>query len=273
MSEFLRALMQRDATTPTDTGPIRFVASAEGVKRDGLELKVEDWDLENYRKNPVVLWAHDYGGFASPRPPIGRATVEVDTKARVLLADVVFDAGDPFAADIERKYRNGFLNAVSVGWDTYKSENNSTRNELLDVSAVPMPGDPDALMERQRRSLANLGEALTQLIDDEPDDLQGFDAQAVWEGTALRMARLFTTAADDGFDERVYRQLERQYRRLGKTAPEVPPRLDAMSVTEIRGLFLAGEPDLVPELFRAADPTSEAEWLAAFHAEFVGASQ
>lgn len=57
---------------------------------------------------------------------------------------MTFDPDDEFARAIERKCRNGFLNTVSVGWDS-----RGDTNELLDISAVPVPGDPDALMERQ----------------------------------------------------------------------------------------------------------------------------
>ena len=153
--QHLRAMRVTDPD-PESTGPIEFIASTEGIKRDGLELKLEQWELSNFKRNPVMLWAHDYMG---QRPPIGRVEIKQDKEQRALIASVTFDSDDPFAADIERKYRNGFLNAVSVGWNTVlRSGKNWTdedltmddlRFDLLDLSAVPVPGDPDALMERQ----------------------------------------------------------------------------------------------------------------------------
>lgn len=245
MSNYLRA---HTAPIESDTGPIRFIASTEGVKRDGLELKATDWDLDNYRKNPVVLWSHDYWGT---HLPIGRADVEVEGAS--LISTVTFDPEDDFARSIESKIRRGFLNTVSVGWDTHR-DGTATRNELLDISVVPVPGDPDALVERQLRAFNAIGEKLLELTDD-PAELQGDEAEAVWEGTALRMARLFVSAADDGqINQRAYRRLARQYQRLGKTAPEVPDHLAALDLEGIRGLFLAGEPDLVPELFTVPEP-------------------
>lgn len=237
-TNYLRGLHVRADDDTSTSGPIRFVASTEGVKRDGLEIKAESWELENYRRNPVFLFGHDYMGS---RLPIGRAEVNVEGKN--LIASVTFDPDDEFARQVERKYRNGFLYAVSVGWDS-----RGDTNELLDISAVPVPGDPDALMERQIRGLASIGEKLIELTD-EPDTPVGDDAEAVWQGTALRMARLFTSAADDAFDDREYRRLCRTYQRLGKAPPEVPGHLDKLGMAERRGLFLAGEPDLVPELF------------------------
>jgi HK97 family phage prohead protease len=137
--------------------PIRFVASTENVARDGLVIESTAWDLGPYERSPVVLWSHDYRG---ERPPIGRAE-RVWVEDRCLMADLVFDQGDPFARDIERKYREGFLNAVSVGWDTKAIAPGTggapprvTKAELLDISAVPVPGDADALKAARTRYLA-----------------------------------------------------------------------------------------------------------------------
>lgn len=369
---YLRAY-RADGGQSTDTGPMRFVASTENVARDGLAIAADGWQLANYRKNPIVLWAHDYFGN---RPPIGRADVKVDGKE--LLADITFDAGDPFAADIERKYRQGFLSAVSVGWDTIELDGKKpepgdlaniffggaaghtvTKAELLDISAVPVPGDPDALKERAVRGLVDIS-GLTDLLtrqhpgpipvnaktpkddegaewdsgkelgatsakapslrimhawsdpdgdpdakssykfphhrsdgsvvwkgveaamkrllqsstdipegdrrgvynhlaahyrqfDKEPPEFRSItvaDAEVIWPGTALQMARLYLDMTDDADDDervRRYRALERRYRLLGKEAPEFLDRAKLCLLDEetIRGLFLAGEDELL----------------------------
>ena len=155
---YIRALCER-AEQEADPGtPIRFTASTEGTKRDGKDLKAVDWRLDNYLRNPVVLWAHDYTGRTLP---IGRASVTVDKSS--LLADVTFDQQDDFARTVESKYRRGYLSAVSVGWDE-----RDEGLDLLDISAVPVPGDPDALMERQVRvwrSLLSEIDTATQGVD------------------------------------------------------------------------------------------------------------
>ncbi|MGH8874309.1 MAG: hypothetical protein ACRDVM_03530, partial [Acidimicrobiia bacterium] len=104
----------------------------------------------------VILWAHNYWA-----PPIGRA-VEVFTKGPKLFVDVEFDRSDPFAASVEDKYRASFLNAVSVGFDPRKVVDSDgeevpwyqggdvTDWELLETSAVPVPMDPDALVDSGR---------------------------------------------------------------------------------------------------------------------------
>ena len=130
------------AEPSAEAGPIRFIASTEAMGRDGMTIKADAWQLENYRANPVVLWAHDY-----TMPPIGRA--DVTQEEGKLIASVTFDQGDDLAKSIERKYRDGFLHSVSVGWNTQENEGATvTKAELLDVSAVPVPGDPGALIQR-----------------------------------------------------------------------------------------------------------------------------
>lgn len=140
---YMRALAEGMDAQAEAGSPIRFVASTEGIKRDGQNLKMDAWRVDNYRKNPVFLWAHDYMG---QHLPIGRA--EVGFEGRRLITEVRFDQDDEFARQVERKYRAGYLHAVSVGW----GESEDGGQELLDISAVPVPGDPDALVERQMRA-------------------------------------------------------------------------------------------------------------------------
>lgn len=220
-----------------DDGPLRFVASTDGLARDGMIVMLDAWSLDNYRKNPLVLWSHDYTGV---RPPIGRADVSMG--ALGLLADITFDRADPFAADIERKYRGGFLNAVSVGWSSLATERSDnpnvaavvTRAELLDISAVPIPGDPNALLQRQQRA--------TQQYTVEVPDIE--ITIPVWRGVATAMVDLLRDrdmAAEKR--HRLYISLERAYKVLGQTAPEYLSAEDmaGFGEAEIRGLFLAGE--------------------------------
>lgn len=256
MTIHIRGYCER-AAQPAEPGtPIRFVASTEGVARDGFVIEAAGWDLGNYRANPVVLWSHDYGGRTLP---IGRADVELDGKR--LMADVTFDPDDEFAQQVERKYRNGFLSAVSVGWNTVEvmppkgaqGAPRITRAELLDISAVPVPSDPKALKERQIRALETLGREFLTLTDTDSDDAPD---ELDWQGTALQMLRLCSPAASDLSDaerKRLYDRLEARYRRAGKTAPELLDiaHLEALDGDTWRGLWFHDEPDLLPDWFPA----------------------
>lgn len=264
----IRAFCER-ASGAKQGDPIPFVASTSELARDDMTIDAKGWKLDNYRSSPVVLWSHDYMGN---RPPIGRAeNVRVDGDK--LRADIIFDQGDPFAVDVERKYREGFLNAVSVGWDTLEfqpTDANQPWNggkvlsaELLDISAVNVPGDPKALMERQKRAYADLGAELLRVaeITDDPapnpsdPNPEPHTARATWPETAAQMVRLFWPLVQRPDEERKaeHARLVREYGRHGKTAPEflTAAEVDALSVDDIRAHFLDGEPDLHADLFAA----------------------
>lgn len=313
MPHFMRAILDRAGGEIPERGPLRFVASTEEPGRDGLVIKQDGWQLDAYRANPVVLWAHDYAS-----PPIGRADVRVEGKQ--LIAEITFDPDDEFARAVERKYRAGFLSAVSVGWETRKLEPPASPGdppriieaELLDISAVPVPGDPKALIERQQRALAGLGRDLLALLDspatdpaqrgaipphttekapeDTPWDGPGEVAKApneaaalrrmhawvddeadpdtkrayklphhlvsgevVWRGVAAAMARLLQAGTEipDADRRGIYRHLAAHYEQFGRTPPEfrTAEELAALAPEHVRGLFLEGEPELVPEEF------------------------
>lgn len=212
---FLRALAE--GIEEETEGPIRFVASTEDMARDGLIIEAQGWQLEDYRLNPVVLWAHDYWG---ERLPLGRAEVEI-VEGR-LIAEVVFDQADDFARQVEGKYRRGFLNAVSVGWNTLeRSEERVTKAELLDISAVPVPADPNALMERQRVGLRSLRRDLATVLGEiergahPPHTTAKAPEDTAWDGSeevgkAEGEAQLWRMHAwrDDGVDP----ELKRAYK-------------------------------------------------------------
>lgn len=218
---FMRAFCERGEGTAQEEGtPIRFTASTVGLARDGWIIEAEGWKLENYRKNPVVLWAHDYWGR---NLPIGK-TINVAVEGEKLVADIQFDAADEFAKSIDRKYRTGFLNAVSVGWDTIEfkpgkegSAPTITGAELLDISAVPVPGDPDALIERQYRALRAILEGDEQKISQRsgkrralpPHTTEKADEDAEWNGAAevskadgaTQLKRMHAWIDDEGDEE------------------------------------------------------------------------
>lgn len=149
--------------TPADTGPIRFVAGTEGLKIDGRDFAMDGADLSRYQTNPVVLWGHNQN-----MPPIGRA-VSTEVDGTRLIIDVEFDQGDEFARTVERKYRDGFLNAVSMlplpkGYTRGAPLGRGRIDEweLVEVSAVSVPLDPDAL-KVGRSAMAHLGRELLDL--------------------------------------------------------------------------------------------------------------
>lgn len=157
---------------------IRFVGATEGEKPDGISLKMSGADLTRYRANPVFLHEHRARAFL----PIGRSE-RTEVEGSRLLFDIRFDRADAFAAEVERKYRDGFLNAVSIGfsvaeWEDPKSNyytgGVATRWELFELSEVTLPADKDALKLNTWGLDDGLLESLRGLLD-------RLDARAVAE--------------------------------------------------------------------------------------------
>jgi len=170
-----------------------FTASAEGVNRYGFSLNPKRWKIDNFNNNPVILWMH-----MDHMPPIGRGRSTIDGNG--LKTAVTFDRNDPFAVTIENKYRTGFLNAVSVGFDfvdkagapiadwwnmSAEEISNETFYDLAEVSAVPVPADPNALI-RQRHALAYDFGLKTPETEEEAITLLGYPAATL---AALRGAQ------------------------------------------------------------------------------------
>ena len=143
------------ASVPNPDRPLTFVASDEAEDRLGDVVRADGWELDTYRHNPVFLWAHDV-----TRTPIGRSSW-VGVEGKRLLATVEFAPTD-FAHEVETLYRQRFLRAVSVGFraKAFSFRRDPVRGvegieyskqELLEISAVPVPANPRALA----RALAN----------------------------------------------------------------------------------------------------------------------
>ena len=144
-----------------DKGVITFTLTSKITDRDGDIIEPMGADIRNFRKNPVFLWAHDLR-----RPPIGRVIPEsIEISDQEIKADVEFDLNDEFAKMVFEKYKNGFLNAGSIRfiprkWDEIKlrdADGNETGRitgyhikewELLEYSAVPVPANPAALVQK-----------------------------------------------------------------------------------------------------------------------------
>lgn len=138
-------------------GAMTFVISSEEVDRHGDVVSAAGWQLAAYRQNPVFLWAHDY-----TRPVIGRAAA-VWPEPGLLLARMEFAPTD-FAAEVAALYRSGYQQGVSVGFKPLRyaeRRQESTgaflgirflEQELLEVSAVPVPANRQALRRAMEQS-------------------------------------------------------------------------------------------------------------------------
>ena len=90
-------------------GKLTFVLHDESVNTYGFRMLTGGANLEEFKKNPVMLLNHnDYD------LPIGRwENIRVDGGR--ILADAVFDEGDARAKEVMRKVENDFIRMASIG--------------------------------------------------------------------------------------------------------------------------------------------------------------
>ena len=142
--------------------PRRFTAFKNQVARTGPELVLKGIKVSNYRRNPVLQWAH------SRDIPIGRVRDLKKTDDALIVEDFEFLAGDPFAERVENAWDRGVVRAASVAWLPLESERvesddeadsfffprwRDVKSDLLEISLVPVPADPDALRDAFLRAI------------------------------------------------------------------------------------------------------------------------
>ena len=158
-----------------DDGTVKYlgVASSDALDRDREILVPKGMDTANFEKNPVMLLGHDYYGL-----PIGKVHRTGVTEEEV---DFEFEFADTDEArTVKSLYDGGFMNAFSVSFIPKKyidvSDNSPEKLEitladgslytldlgkyvvqprgviseweLLEISAVSIPANPEAIIRR-----------------------------------------------------------------------------------------------------------------------------
>lgn len=122
-----------------------FVASTDGVDSHGTIVR-QNWNLDRYRKNPIVLWNH------CTDDPIGTAEMRLENGQ--LIAGVTFASGTEDSEEVWTLVQQGVLRAVSVGFRPSAFELVEMGDdfvvvydapELYELSVVSIPSNPDSL--------------------------------------------------------------------------------------------------------------------------------
>lgn len=135
-----------------DNGSITgAVASTGSLDRDEEILDPNGWELENFKKAPRLLWSHRAMDL-----PIGRVDrIWIDQSTGELKFDATFaEKENDFAKKVADLMRGGFLNTFSVGFIPKEREGNRiTKQELLEISVVNVPANPEARLNSLYKSL------------------------------------------------------------------------------------------------------------------------
>jgi len=168
-----------------DNSPLLFTITTDAVDRDQDVVDPAGIRVDNYKHNSVMQWAHNYDEFPVGKSvemfstQIKAMKDGTEQSFNAIKARVVFQPDSNYhdswtgirGSMVRRMYITGFLNAVSIGFDpqewvaiggedaTEKTPSDLlnmrssdgtkfTRWELLEFSAVPVPANPQALIDR-----------------------------------------------------------------------------------------------------------------------------
>lgn len=130
-----------------------FVFITGKVDRDGERFLPEGADFSRYNQNPVLLYMHERGKV------IGRVE-DIQLVDNAWQGTPVFDLADEEAAEIARKYDEGFLKGISVWADIIDYSANPalmlpgqvmptfTKYQILEISIVDIPCNPDTTAKK-----------------------------------------------------------------------------------------------------------------------------
>lgn len=134
------------------------VISNSRLNSYGFRVLTEGINIEQYVKNPILLWMHSrpFGNTINEVLPLGRMEnlrIEGDN----LIGTPVFDESDEFAMKIKQKWDAGILKMVSAGLDVLELSDSEEdvvigqtrktvkRSKLIEVSIVDIGANDDAL--------------------------------------------------------------------------------------------------------------------------------
>lgn len=162
----------------------RVVASTEDIDRSWEVIKLDWWDFENYKKNPVVIANHIY----RIENIVGRAT-KIWIEDWKLIIEGVFSKSNRLGILLADLYDEGMVKTVSVGFiPKQRQEDNRriiTSAELLELSFVAVPCNPEALSLDQKELMQKGIEAgILQLEEKEAEkksELEALKAEILGE--------------------------------------------------------------------------------------------
>lgn len=152
---------------------IEHIVNTKTLDRYNTFVIPQGAEIENFLKNPVVLWLHNVDNNPV-KIPIARCE-EIEITEDAIKVKTRFNENDPLSVKVFQAYRDGFLSAWSIGFQpknfiAYCEENREELNirfglevseeqlrntptglyvidkwELHEYSAVPVPANPEAL--------------------------------------------------------------------------------------------------------------------------------
>jgi HK97 family phage prohead protease len=137
---------------------IRVLASDATLDRSDERILPSAWQLDNFKKNPVILAAHSHALDDGKSPVIGQA-IKVWTDRKGLWCTIQF-AETELGEEYWSLYKSKAMRAVSVGFSPLKTERRTEDDgrqsrvivlaELYEISCVAVPCNPAALVKTHK---------------------------------------------------------------------------------------------------------------------------
>ncbi len=269
---------------------VDVIASTADVDAHG-EIVEQTFNLKRFKKNGPVLWSHNRGGFFSAPPaaetlPLGFAK---NTKVEdgMLKSTLVFvDAeANPFSEQVLQGFAQGSLKAVSIGFrpgkvteeedEGGKKRLRLSKNELFEISVVPMGSNPNAVAARRsvehaflRKTHGLAPEQPVAASDDDQEkkqmDLDELKAKLAVETARADKAEGLATEAEErakALDSEAQRLTEK-LTASEKDAKELRTKTNALEVDALVGKkIIPGERDHMLEL-KETNPDLFAKMIA-----------
>ena len=130
---------------------IDFFISDNSLNRNGYRILTEGISFDNFLKNPVCCVQHDTWSVS-----VGKWT-KIWKENGILKGTCQFDSEDPDAVKLYKKYKNGYMSAVSISvLPIEKSEDKKDllpgqkyptvkTSDLLEISLVTLPGNANSI--------------------------------------------------------------------------------------------------------------------------------
>ena len=124
---------------------IRILASDESVDRDGDIIKAKGWEFDNFIKTGSIIYGHDPSNLPLALP----LSAEIVGKKLYINAQFAAEGTSEFNDAVYSLIKQKIVRGVSVGflgkeWDEIDTGREFKKQELLELSVVPVPSNPNA---------------------------------------------------------------------------------------------------------------------------------
>ena len=154
VSKILDSLWELKLKEEKENKKFRVIASTEDVDRSWEIIRANGWTWDNFMKNPVIIANHVY----KVENIVGKAT-SIYIKNNQLVIEGIFSSSNPLGKLLADLYEEGMIKSVSVWFIPKQRDENDlkiiTEAELLELSFVAVPCNPNALSLDQKQLLEN----------------------------------------------------------------------------------------------------------------------